>query len=306
MDLTKLKIAFSFFAMVIFGLFVASLIQDGDREWKGWQEKFYAMEKGRGVSRDYSQNIKQIYLEHQGRTDRCITCHLGMADVDVSNEYTANPFRSHPDTAFLKMHRPDKFGCVVCHDGQGLGTTTAGAHGHVKSWDFPMLMGADIQASCSRCHGWVEPGKFDFDAMPAQGTEWVAVGRALVNKYGCLGCHTIQQLPENSFAKVGPELSNVGSATDAEWGNHHHFNHVTGERTKRNWIYQHFLDPLKVTPGDPVTHEAATIMPNFHMTPTMAKALTIFVMSLRNQEAEALPSNWMAKAVPASYSVSKR
>jgi hypothetical protein len=296
MDLTKLKIAFSFFSMVIFGLFVASLIQDGDREWKVWQDKFYAMEKERGVSRDYSKGLKQIYLEHQGRTDRCITCHLGMVDVDVTNNYTEDPFRAHPDAAFIKAHRPDKFGCVVCHDGQGLGTTTVGAHGHVHSWDYPMLMGDDVQASCSRCH--------DIHNLPPQGTEWVAVGKALVNKYGCLGCHTIEGMEGDTGAKVCPNLTGVGSVTDSEWANHHHFNHVTGEKTKRNWIYQHFLDPLKVTPGNPVTHEAPTVMPNFHLTPTLAKALTIFVMSLRSPEAENLPSTWMARQV--SYSVAKK
>lgn len=295
MDLTKLKVVFSFFAMITFGLFVASLIQDGDREWKVWQANFYGMEKERGVSRDYSQNLKQIYLEHQGRTDRCITCHLGMVDVDVTNTYAKNPYMAHPDQAFIKAHRPDKFGCTVCHDGQGLGTTVAGAHGHVKSWDYPMLDKDDVQASCTRCH--------DANNLPPQGTEWIAVGKSLVSKYGCLGCHTIQGHEANTFAKVGPELTNVGSATDSEWANKHHFNHVHGEKTKRNWIYEHFIDPLKVSPGDPITGETPTTMPNFHMTPTLAKALTIYVMSLRTAESENLPSSWMARST--SYSVAK-
>ncbi len=45
-------------------------------------------------------------------------------------------------------------------------------------------------------------------------------------------------------------------------------------------------------------------MPNFHLSPTLAKALTIYVLSLRTPEEENLPSSWMATSQ--DYKVTKK
>ncbi len=237
MDLTKLKIAFVTLSSIVFALFVVSVIQNADKDWLAYQDHFYSMEKARGVSRDYSVGIKQIWLEKINRTDRCITCHLGMEDVDVKNPYTENPYKAHPDPdGFIsKYHNPNKFGCTVCHDGQGLGTTLPDAHGHVPHWDYPLLDGDYVEASCTRCH--------DPNNLP-KGTEWVQTGHALFIKYGCIGCHSVNGVG----GKIGPDLTGEGSKSDARFISTHDFSHVKGEETKREWIFEHFMNPRVVSP----------------------------------------------------------
>jgi len=43
-------------------------------------------------------------LAEMRRADRCITCHLGMEDTDISNPYKENPFKSHPKIEFIRQH----------------------------------------------------------------------------------------------------------------------------------------------------------------------------------------------------------
>src|SRR5580765_2591434 len=136
MDLTKAKIWFVALSMVAMILFGISVQKESDREWLKWQKEFFAMEQERGIDRDYSVHIRQIWLPSMNRTDRCITCHVGMEDTDVVMPYTKNPFKSHPKVAMLKQHPIDKLGCTICHEGQGLATTTIAAHGRIHAWDY--------------------------------------------------------------------------------------------------------------------------------------------------------------------------
>src|ERR1019366_10716889 len=108
----------------------------------------------------------------------------GMEDVDVSNPYTMNPYKSHPNVAMIKKHMPGTIGCTVCHEGQGQATSMEAAHGHVHAWDYPTkekIGGVDlVQSSCTKCHS--------YDQLP-EGTEILVAGKALFDKYGCIGCH---------------------------------------------------------------------------------------------------------------------
>src|SRR5258705_4477141 len=116
MNLTKANLWFVALSMVTLILFVSSVLQDADQEWQKWQHEYFTMEQDRGIDRDYTVKIRQIWNPQMGRTDRCITCHLGMEDVDVSNPYTANPFKSHPKVEMMKKHLPGTIGCTVCHE----------------------------------------------------------------------------------------------------------------------------------------------------------------------------------------------
>jgi hypothetical protein len=290
MDLTKAKLWFVALSMISLILFGISVQKESDREWKKWQKEFFAMEQERGVDRDYTVKIRQIWLPSMNRTDRCITCHLGMEDTDVVNPYTKNPFKSHPNVAMLKQHPVDKLGCTICHEGQGLATTTKGAHGHVHAWDYPMheTIGgiAMIQSSCTKCHA--------HDALP-EGTEGLVAARAIMKKNGCLGCHTADQLlmPGSLGGTQCPNLTDIGSKTESEFANTHIFAEVEDRlkdghfTTKYEWLFQHFLNPQKVTPG--------TAMPNFHLNETEANLLTALVMSLKDPARENIPSQWLAK-----------
>src|SRR5579871_42400 len=73
--------------------------------------------------------IKQILATDLGQVDRCTSCHQGMDSIatpTMVNNFTENPYKSHPGD-FLKNHPPEKFGCVICHGGQGIATTFLGA-----------------------------------------------------------------------------------------------------------------------------------------------------------------------------------
>ena len=253
------------------------------------------------MDRNSSVKIKQIWNPQMNRTDRCITCHVGMEDPDVQVPYTQNPFKSHPKVAMMKAHPVNKIGCTVCHDGQGQATTTEAAHGWVHAWDYPMQKkrgGIDFtQVTCTRCH---EPS-----ALP-EGTELLLAGNALFEKYGCMGCHKVGRISPDGGTQ-GPELSGLGSKTESLFANTHSFEHVKAvdhyeHTTKFQWLYQHFLDPIGVTPDNPHTPDFdGTVMPNFQMSQTEAKVLSVWVQSFRDAAVENIPSQWIAKG-PGKYS----
>ncbi len=303
MDLTKAKIWFVTQSTAIFVHFAISSLQEQDREWKKYQNEFFAMEKDRGVDRDYTVKIRQIWNPQMHRTDRCITCHVGMEDLDITNPYTQNPFKSHPKLDMMKFHPTNKLGCTVCHEGQGQATTVEAAHGWVHAWDYPMKerRGAVsfIQASCVKCHA--------YDQLP-EGTEEIVAGRALFDKYGCVGCHMVKVVAPEGGNQC-PELSGMGSKTESQFDNTHIFSHVEKiteyqYTTKYQWLYQHFMNPGKVTPEDKVTGAVATTMPNFQLSPTEANLLVLFVTSFRDPDVDNIPSQWMAKG-PGKYSILK-
>jgi hypothetical protein len=100
--------------LVILGTFLL-FWQESTQEWKRLQKAFYAMsrqrleetathvtdpketarlEKARRVVSRQRVAIKQLYIEPLQRTDRCITCHLGIDDP--SGQGAEQPFTPHP------------------------------------------------------------------------------------------------------------------------------------------------------------------------------------------------------------------
>jgi hypothetical protein len=303
MDLTKAKIWFVTLSTAIFILFAISSLQEQDREWKKYQKEFFAMEQERGVDRDYTVKIRQIWNPDQHVTDRCITCHMGMEDLDVKNPYTQNPYKGHPKLDMMAHHPVNKMGCTVCHEGQGQATTVEAAHGWVHAWDYPMKARRGgvsfIQSSCVKCHA--------YDQLP-EGTEQLVAGRALFDKYGCVGCHMVKVVAPEGGNQC-PELSGMGSKSESQFQNTHFFNHIDQISeyeftTKYQWLYQHFMNPGKVTPEDKETGAVATTMPNFQLSPTEAKLLTLFVNSFRDPAMDNMPAQWVAKG-PGKYSILK-
>ena len=146
-------------------------------EWKKYQKEYYrksaeAASKAGAAAKDPSQakafeddaeswrrrplEIKQIISKDLGRIDRCISCHVGMDEYSnptLRNDFTEHPYKAHPAVESLgKKHQFQKFGCTVCHQGQGLATEAEDAHGFVHNWEKPLLKGALIQGSCVKCH----------------------------------------------------------------------------------------------------------------------------------------------------------
>jgi mono/diheme cytochrome c family protein len=89
----------------------------------------------------------------------------------------------------------------------------------------------------------------------------VAEGQRLFQEKGCIGCHSVA----GKGGTTGPALDDVGLRRSPEW------------------MVQHFREPQAVSPG--------TVMPKFDFTENEARALTDFLVHLREQTvALSLPS----------------
>ncbi len=190
------------------------------------------------------------------RYDRCTTCHqamdkLGYAHGDPENKDLKPEFQSHPQltsgataidpkgnvvNAGLYMdangpHPINKFGCTVCHGGQGSGTDfTYSSHEpsdlyekheweekhnwkEMHHWDFPMLPTRFMESSCVKCHTQVT------DIPQASKLQ---AGYNRITKFGCTGCHQIggdgatgPDMTDNR--PVGPNLKHIAAKVPKDW-----------------------------------------------------------------------------------------
>jgi cytochrome c1 len=137
--------------------------------------------------------------------DRCMTCHLGIDRAEFEN--APQPYRTHPHREMLFGKHPlTQFGCTSCHQGQGPAIEVDDAHGEVKYWDFPMLRGDVVQASCRTCH---------VDEKAIALAPVYSRGRDMVEDLGCFGCHNLPGFEKTP--KVGPDLTRIAQKVDASW-----------------------------------------------------------------------------------------
>jgi len=296
---------------LVLGLFIIALVIDADREWKDYQKEYNRLEVERlsgelekttdpelrdGLKKEISgvksrrPAIKQIMVDDLKRYDRCITCHVGFDPLQ--NPSLTTPYKEHPyratEIAAHKAHSISKFGCTACHHGQGLATTVEDAHGFVEHWEEPMLKAPYIQGACLRCHG-------DYKKIP--GTKTARRGKKLIDKLGCVGCH--------SFKGVGGEVSvDLGDIADKpvsriDWAytglDRHHWN-------VQNWIELHLTkDPMVLVPGDPAGHNCAK---GQHCEPISPSGMPPFSETLSREDAAAITTYLMSLTdhqVPANY-----
>lgn len=132
-------------------------------------------------------------------------------------------FAAHPRLDLFvdanSPHGAEKFGCTICHAGQGSATsfgeathTPNGAaekkrwqkqHDWAAShyWDFPMLPKRFLESSCVKCH-------YQITDLVREGSRVEAPklmrGYTLVRENGCFGCHEIAGI--KGGRAVGPDL----------------------------------------------------------------------------------------------------
>ncbi len=238
---------FTALGVLVGGLVVLGYYKDEFREWKDYQRKFIQEEIRRAATPQQRAQaertpvqIRQILLPDLNRVDRCTTCHLTVDDPSYGGY--PQPLAYHP---LHEQHSFEKFGCTVCHRGQGRATTVADAHGNVQHWDEPMLPLRYIQASCGKCH----------QAADNPGAPELARGQQVCEDSGCRGCHKLG----GGGGVLGPELDRVGARRSPEW------------------LKKHFLAPATVTPG--------SAMPPQKLSETNLEAIVLFMLSQTGETA---------------------
>jgi len=269
-------------------LLYAALTENFSGDWRTHQKAYRKAiieraktEKAREAAERFEVRLRQIVMPDLGRMDRCVTCHTGIDNQLMTD--AALPIRKHSGS-FLEDHLVDKFGCTVCHDGQGRAVDMKGAHGDVKHWLARRLAGKTVYTTCGRCHyendlygaerDLYYAKEVTFQPIDQAELEWavagsgsIAKGKKLALDLGCLGCHKYH----GRGGVLGPEITHVGDKTVHDFD----FTHLHGEHTVSRWLFEHFKNPQAVSPG--------TLMPDLGLTDEQAHALKDYMLSLHRK-----------------------
>ncbi len=188
------------------------------------------------IKYDWPKGLKQqLGMANVDRVDRCRSCHVNIADFEEGNVAAypsgdgqsgtyAQPFSGHPHPELFlsenSPHKMEKFGCTICHEGDGSGTSFQNAehspahpaqaagweeknHWHSNHfWEYPMFPKHLAEASCIRCHHDVtelaQSDKFGNSAPK------VVEGHQIISQYGCYGCHEMNGY--DAGRSIGPDL----------------------------------------------------------------------------------------------------
>ncbi len=162
---------------------------------------------------DRRVEIRQLVIPDLGVVDRCPTCHAAINRKGFDAPEIKNPFRSHPELADIlgKNHPPERFGCVVCHQGQGPQTKGVGRrpfnHGRNDPyWVRPMLERPYAETSCVKCHR----NEWEIKCAPT-----LTRGKRLFANLACYGCHLTSGFPKTK--RIGPSLNGVMDKASPGW-----------------------------------------------------------------------------------------
>jgi len=208
----------------------------------------------------FTIELRQIWLPELNRADRCVSCHVAIENPQFKN--SKHPLKAHPEM-HLESHDPQKFGCTICHDGQGRAVNFKDATGDEPDvfWNKPLLRKPFIEANCYRCHVDI------LDQTPAYNK-----GKQQFETSGCLGCHK----RDGKGGLVGPELAGIGDA-----GSRIKYPQKSFDPGILSQLYENkniaYIYESVVTPG---TQPENTLMFDFKLSPDQAMALTVYLKSL--------------------------
>jgi cytochrome c2 len=233
--------------LALLGVAVAAFVREASPEWERVRDdvrrRVAAKVGDDRAARLVPEGLAQVWIPELSRVDRCVACHpVTEGGPDLAG--LPVPAGSHPFPALLAAHPVERFGCTLCHGGQGAATTQAAAHGDVAHWDDPLLSTARarrygltaaelMETKCNVCHR--------ADAR-VEGMPRVDEAKALLDAKRCRSCHAI----EGRGGTTGPDLSKVADAPPehlafpSPW---------TRARSALAWHVAHFLDPQAMSPG---------------------------------------------------------
>jgi cytochrome c2 len=241
----KLRWMFAVLGILSIGTLYLLLRGEYIQEWRKYQKEFELVSKDviKGVDKSKSKEIKQIILDKLKRIDRCTTCHLGINN-DRFKE-SKQPFKSHSGQ-YLLWHSIEKYGCTICHEGQGLATNYEdAAHKQIPHWEKTIIPIGLTQVSCGKCH---------LDKTVPH-VSLLSDGREALERYGCYGCHEVQRYSE----EVKPSLS-----LDR-----------LGDKVRRKWLIKWLENP-----GD---YLEKAKMPRFRFSQDEIVTLTEFLLSSKEK-----------------------
>jgi mono/diheme cytochrome c family protein len=204
----RLHVWFAVLGIAYLAIFSWVFFREQDAEWRAAQQEFRSIETKVKNPHQLAQSasvtgLRQFWLPDLDRIDRCTTCHLGIDDPAFQS--AAQPFTTHPGT-WLTTHPVERFGCTVCHDGQGDATSYSdAAHHPIPFVERSMRPVEAIEANCGRCHRSI-----DSPDAPA-----LSAGRRLIRDSGCVSCHEIPGFEGIAFS--GPALDSLGYKVRPEW-----------------------------------------------------------------------------------------
>ncbi len=288
LDIERLDRRWKWWLLVVsattLALLVASALKENRfADWQQYRRQYRTIleEKAkddhtRRIADQFAVEIVQQVIPELNALDRCTTCHAGLDDPRMADQ--ENPFKTHPGD-FLSNHPPERFGCTVCHQGQGRATEKDDAHGKDPHWPYPMFAKQFMYSACGKCHddqalfeeGLLSASSEDHNASEGAGV--VREGKSLLESRGCLGCHVLN----GRGGTLGPDITHVGNKTHHEFD----FTHFAKDepREVEYWLKKHFLEPSEVSPG--------TVMPDMGLSEEQAGALTAYVLSLRRSDVPA-------------------
>ncbi len=196
--------------------------------------------------------IRQIFLPDAGVRDLCGTCHLAMENPLFKD--SPNPLRAHPPD-LLKHHPLNRFGCSLCHHGQGTALSADKAHGFEKNWPKPRVPLKFVQGLCFGCHA---------SAFGLSGAEKAAEGEGLFVDHGCYGCHSTPAT--DKLPAMATPLDNIGAKVQTP-----------------AWLFHWIQDPASIRPR--------TRMPAFQLEPAAARHITAFLVTQQQSATAASTGN---------------
>jgi len=199
------------------------------QEWRSLQQQYRSALPPEQAAA-FAVRLRQIYAPALRATDRCVSCHVGMAPGE-NGLRGHRVFAPHPDV----VHDPSRFGCTACHGGQGLATVKDDAHGFVPHWPAPMIPRRYAYAGCGSCH----------THLRVTNRAALESGRDLIERYDCLSCHRLDGRggtlrPGTSAAnpadQAAPDLSRAGAVGfRRDWYADHLARHE--QRANEAWVH---------------------------------------------------------------------